>query len=435
MSLEEITEVTITAATAAPSRVGYGTPCVMAYHTNYTERAREYTSVAGMLTDGFVAGEPAVLAVGALLAQNPKPSKVVVGREVGTEEKLIKLTPVAVASTAYAVVLNGQTASYTSDATPTIAEITAGLKVAIDALGENVTTTDNTTDLDVEADTVADNFSLYTVNRTLIGMNDNTPDGAVSIATDIAAVQVENDDMFSIHLTNQGKAVITAAATYVSTLYKMLFVSSPDTDIYGVSTTDIASNMQTAGHDRVVLMYHPKANVQFPDCAWAGRCLPLDAGSITWMFKSLNNVDYINFTPSEESKIKAKNCNMYVRIAGVSMTQYGVASSGKFIDLTRSTDWIRSQLKETVFGSFVRADKIPQTNKGIAVVEGDVKAVLKKAINQTILTDNPAPTTQVLDIRDVPIADRALRNLPDVKFTGQFAGAFHKVQISGTVSV
>lgn len=433
--LSDIVEVNITATTGAPTRVGFGIPCVMAYHTNYTDRARSYTSTAAMLTDGFASDSPAVLAVGALLSQNPKPTRVIVGREAGTEEKLIKLTPIAQNSTAYTVVLNGETATYTSDATATVAEITAGLKVAIDALGENVTVTDNTTDIDIEADSVADNFSLYTADRTLLDTNDNTPNGATSIADDIAAVQVENDTWYTLHLTNQGKAVITAAAVYVETLYKILFSSTPDTDIYSSSTSDIASNMQTAGYDRTVLMYHPKANVQYPDCAWAGRCLPADAGSLTWMFKTLTGVDYVNFTDTEESNIKGKNCNMYVQISGISMTQEGKAASGKYIDLTRGTDWIRARLQEGVFGDFTSNDKISATNDGIATVEGTVRGVLTRATKQTILAADPAYTVQVPDISEVPIADRANRILPDIKFTGKFAGAFHKVQISGTISV
>jgi len=435
MSLSDIVQVTITAQTAAPSRVGFGIPLVMAYHTNFPERARSYTSVADMITDGFAATDAAVRAVSALLAQNPKPASVVVGREVGTAQMKITLTPILRNSTEYSVVLNGQTASFTSDATATVVEITAGLKIAIDALAESVTVTDNGTDLDIEANAVADAYSLYTVDRTLFGMVDVTPDGSPSIAADIAAVQVENDTWYSCHLTNQGKAVITAAAVYIETIYKIMVVASPDTDIYDSgSTTDIAANLQTAGYARTALMYHYKANYQYPGAAWAGRMLPLDPGSATWKFKTLSSVDYMTFTSSEESAIRDKDCNMYVRIAGISMTQEGVSSAGEFIDITRGTDFIRSRLQEYVFGSMARADKIPYTDKGIAVVESDVNAVMRLSVTKDILADDPVPVVQVPLVANVPANDKTARILRDVEFSGTLAGAIHATQISGTVS-
>ena len=59
MSLTDIVDVTITAQTAAPSRVGFGVPLVMAYHTHFVERVRNYTGLAGMIADGFTATEDA----------------------------------------------------------------------------------------------------------------------------------------------------------------------------------------------------------------------------------------------------------------------------------------------------------------------------------------------------------------------------------------
>ena len=437
MSLSDIVQVTITAQTAAPSRIGFGLPLIMAYHTAFPERAREYTGIAAMISDGFPTTHPAVRMASSILGQNPKPAKVIVGREVNTQKMKIKLTPNEQNSTDYSVVLNGLTATFTSDATATVLEICAGLKTQIDALAQSVTVTDNTTDIDIQANTVADAYSLNTVDRTLIEMNDITPDGTPDgIAADIAAVKVENDDWFTCHLTNQGKAVITAAAAYIETLYKVLMVATPDTDTYdSVSITDIAANLQTAGYARTALMYHPKANLQYPAAAWAGRCLPLDAGSITWMFKTLSGVDYVNFTTTEESTLKGKDCNMYVRISGISMTQEGKTSAGSYIDLARGTDFIRARLQEYVFGALARADKIPFTDAGAAVVEAEVKAVMSLSVNQTILAADPAPVVSVPLVKDVSATDKANRLLPDVTFTATFAGAIHGVQISGTISV
>jgi type 1 fimbria pilin len=71
-----------------------------------------------------------------------------------------------------------------------VAQITAGLKVAIDALSlTGITTTDNTTDLDIDSSSGANNVSFHVEDRTLLAVQDETLDGSPTIATDIAAVQ------------------------------------------------------------------------------------------------------------------------------------------------------------------------------------------------------------------------------------------------------
>jgi hypothetical protein len=83
-------------------------------------------------------------------------------REGGTDEirtsvdltraRDIKITPIAQNATTYIVEINGTPFSFLSDNTATVAEITAGLKVAIDAGSEPVSTVNNGTDLDVIGD-------------------------------------------------------------------------------------------------------------------------------------------------------------------------------------------------------------------------------------------------------------------------------------------
>lgn len=438
MPLSDIVDVTITTLTTAPTRVGFGTPLVMAYHSNWPERAREYTDVADMITDGFAATDPAVLAVTALLAQNPKPNKVVVGREEYTQKQKIRVTPDAAvrASYDYIVYLNGKEAKFTTDATPTVAEICTGLKAAIDALSQSVTVTDNTTDIDIESNTVADQFTFYVEKTEILAQKDNTPDGSPNgIVADITAVRLENDDWYSLHLTSCGEDVIKAAAAYIETLVKIFLPASPDTEIITSSTTDVASDLQTAGYARTALIYHPKANVQYPGCAWGGKCLPKDPGSITWMFKTLAGVDYVGLTTTQITYLKNKDCNMYIRLAGVNITQTGITAAGEFIDITRGIDFIRVRLQEYIYARLVNLDKVPFTDKGIGVVEAEVRAVLNLAIDNGILAADPEPTISVPLAADVSTLDKADRILPDVKFEATLAGAIHKVEISGMISV
>jgi hypothetical protein len=69
-----------------------------------------------------------------------------------TRARDVKVTPVAQDSTTYTVNINGTDFPFVSDATATVAEITAGLVAAINAGAEPVSATDNGTDLDIEGD-------------------------------------------------------------------------------------------------------------------------------------------------------------------------------------------------------------------------------------------------------------------------------------------
>lgn len=438
MSLSDIVQVTITAQTTAPTRTGFGVPLVMAFHSVFTERARVYSSVDAMLDDGFTATDEAVLAVQALFAQNPRPVQAVVGREVNRQKKMINLTLPSVlrASYDYTVYVNGKEATYTSDATPTVAEITAGLKAAIDALSEAVTTTDNATDLDIEANTIAVPFTFYVKDPADIYQENVTPDGSPDgIVADIAAVREENDSWYGLILTNASKPCVLAAAAYIEANIKIMVTQSADTGMLSASVTDdVASELQTAGYARTAILYHPKEH-QHAGAAWLGKCLPKDPGSITWKFKTLAGVDTVALTDTEVTALEGKDANHYTTIAGVAITQQGVTSAGEFIDITQSVDFMRARLQEYIYTRLANADKIPFTDPGIAIVEAEVRAVMVLCVNQGILAADPAPTVSVPRAADVSMIDKAARLLPDVKFEATLAGAIHKVIVNGTVSV
>jgi len=439
MSLSDIVQVTITAQTTAPSRTGFGLPLIMAYHTNWPERARSYTSLDSMVSDGFATTDEAYLAAQACFSQNPKPTRVIVGREENREEKKVKVTPVATnlkATYDYIVYINGLEAKFTTDASPTVAEITAGLKAAIDLLAQPVTTTDNTTDLDIEANAVGNPFTFYVQNTAILDLEDITPDGTPNgIVADITAVREENDDWYGLILTNASSACILAAAAYIEANIKLMITQSADTEILSASVSDdVASQLQTAGYARTAIMYHPKAS-QYAGAAWMGKCFPKDPGSITWKFKTLSGVDSVSLTDTQVGVLEGKGCNHYTTVAGVSITQQGVTASGEFIDVTRSVDFIRARLQEYIYSRLANSDKIPFTDQGIAVIEAEVRAVMQLSIDQGILSADPAPTVTVPLAANVPSTDKAIRLLDNVEFEAVLAGAIHKVIVTGVVSV
>ena len=81
-------------------------------------------------------------------------------------------------------------------------------------------------------------------------------------------------------------------------------------------------------------------------------------------------------------------------------------------------------------------DKVPYDNGGIEAIALRVEDILQQAVTRTILRGgDDAPVVTVPDISETAQADRAARFLRDVKFTGFYAGAIHKVRIEGTLTV
>lgn len=433
MALNDIVQINISTQTTAPSQAGFGIPLVMGYHTVFPERVRQYSEVAAMVTDGFSADSLIVKCVTALLSQSPKVTHVLVGRMANAPVPSHKLTPVAVNSTEYVVEVNGTEVSYTSDVTATVAEITAGLKAAIDLLAiPGVTTVDNSTDLDVNA-TAGTDVWLSVADRSLITRRDNTPDPG--IVADLAAVQNVSDDWYSVHVVNNSEAIIKAMAANIETQRKLFVTECGDDEIYdsGVSD-DVASELDSLNYARTALMFHTKPH-QYAGAGWAGVLLPAKPGSATWKFKTIAGVSTDILTATEITNLENKNANHYTEVSGVSITQQGVTSSGEFIDITRFVDWLQARMQERIYARLVNLPKLPFTDPGISVIGAEIQAQLDAGIEVGGLAADPAPSVFLPAAANVSFVDKASRTLTGITFQGTLAGAIHQLIITGTVTV
>ena len=271
----------------------------------------------------------------------------------------------------------------------------------------------------------------------ILDINDITPDGSPSgIVDDITAIRQVDDDWYGVITTNQGKDVIKAIAAHIETLKKVFIVGSLDADILDSSATDdLASQLQTAGYDRTMDMYHYKANVQFPGARWMGNGFPENPGSITWAYKELNGLDSMVLNATQINTLENKDCNYYTETAGVSHTLNGITASHEWFDIIRGIDWIEARMQEAIFAKLVQLKKIPYTDKGTGIIENEVWAVLRQAIGNGILASTPEPTVTIPLVANIPDADKANRLLPDVKFEAVLAGAIHKVVVRGTITL
>ena len=451
-SLDSIVTITITKDTATLSRVGFGLPAMLVYGTAQTELAKLYGNIDEMITPaGPFAAESREIAIAtAVFSQSPKPTGIVVLRRATAPLRDVTFTPVTDATAgkpfanfAYSTKLGDgvnvpETFTFTTDVTPTVAEITAGLVALINAGGIDVLATDGTTDFTVES--AASPGGLATagipftaeVDRSLITQAETTPDPG--IVPDLAAARQVNDDWYALVTDATGPAEIAALATAVGALKRVYIAESADDDVIGSGGGDIASTLQTAAHERTALFSHPKPHTS-PAGAWVGVVLPNIPGSLTWKFKTLTGIDTIGYTTAEGSQLDGKAANYYTIISGLRITTEGVVASGEFLDTIRGLDQTAQLMQENVFRVLKVNPKVSFTDPGIQLIVNEVEGVLDQKVADDFIAADPAFVVDFPRASEVDTNTKALRTLPDISFTATLSGAVHKVELRGRVTV
>lgn len=282
---------------------------------------------------------------------------------------------------------------------------------------------------------------IYTTNPTA---TNNTSAG---VQTDLTNIANTNNSWYAVACTDRTPEVVEGIAAYVLSNKKLFGTASSDSNIYslasGVDTTSIAAILNAAGGDRTFCVYHQDAGTangtyanSYPEMAWFGKMLNSLPGSQNWAFQQLSAIlPTTGLSDNDIANILAKNCNLFYRVAGVSITRSGSLSSGAYgyIDVLRGSDWLVSSISESVFAAIVSAGKIPYTDKGIAVVGAIISQQLQLAIDNGYLSSTPAPTVTVPRAASVSTADKANRTLNNVSFSATLAGAINTVTINGTL--
>lgn len=428
---DRIVSVTITNETRTPTQAGFGTPLIMAYHTVFPDRVREYSTLDELVDAGFSTDSAVYRMATQLLSQSPAPSSFKVGRRANAPTQSITLTPTKLdAGLTHTVTINGTEFTYTNDADPTVAEITAGLVAAINGGTEPVTASDNTTNIGLDADVAGVPFSVSYNGGTLA---DASADPGV--LADLSAIREEDDDWYCLLLDSASPAEIIALDATIETLAKIAIFEVSDSDILDAGVnTDIASIENALGYDRTILIYSSTKG-QYSDAAWAGNRLPSQPGTSTWAFKELVGVAGSDLTTGDVSALETKKCNFYTVVKGLGITRQGVAVSGEYIDNVRAIDWLEARIQERVLALLASTPKIPYTDFGVSLVLNEVSAQLFTAVQRQVLRADPAPSVTAPKVASISVADRANRTLPDVNFQGQLAGAIHKVIIRGRLTV
>jgi hypothetical protein len=457
MALSDVVNSKITRETQTISRQGYGVPMLVAYHTVFLERAREYNGTGGlaaMVADGFAASSSAYRMAASLLAQNPKVKKFKVGRRVGAATQKFRITPINVEvgyvySYTFESPAGVETVTYTNDASPTVAEAVTALATAIDAIaGLAAVAGGSNAYVDVTIDTAGDMWEITDcpdpADATLLCTTTNP---ATTIQTDLAAILAYDPDWYGLAIDSGGPAEITAAAVWAESNKKLFAYESGDTAIFSsVSTSDIAYTLQASSYAYTFGIARKNGAGGFGGCAMLGKVLTYTPGSYTLKFKTLSGFSSGELTASEKSAAKTKRINTLDYNARVWYVAEGVTASGEYVDVTHGTDALNSAIQERVFGMLLRRPKLAYTAEGIEAIRVEVESALKGAQKTEFIAPDIVPSTpseapipafvvEAPDIRDVDDNDKAARALADIQWQATLAGAIHTVSIAGRLTL
>ena len=425
--LTDIIEINISRETAAVAQTNFNVPLFISTHTNFTERARVYSSLDAV-ADDFSTSDTAYLAAQKLFGQELVPSSIVLGRRQ-VPGATVSVTLATVGKT-YTLTVNGQVFSYTAVTNDTATKIATGLKTAYNVTPVvGVAVTDNLDGTLSFASSV--DWSLKVGDSLTKALQPSTE----TWASTVEAVQNANDTWYALTIESHVVADVLAVAAVIEAKKKIFGTSSGAADVKALGTADVFSQLEALGYQRTFGIWSANADTQFPECAWIGYQLQEQPGSNTWAYKGLSGVTVSKLSDSESANILGKSASTYESVAGLSSTVGAKMFGGEWIDVMVFVDWLEQRMKERVWFRMRNSKKLPMTAAGATILESEIRSQLNDGIRVGGLDNAPAPKVFVPDVLSLSPNSRANRVYEGITFEARLAGAIHFVKIKGTVTV
>ncbi|NNB91480.1 DUF3383 family protein [Corallococcus exiguus] len=441
MGIESVVNVVVTTLTGGVTQQGFGVPLILGSSQRFPERVRYYSTTRAMAQDGFLPEDAEYRMAARVFAQSPRPPRVAVGRRANRPVQSFTFTPTVANATRYAFQVDDAVVEYTSDASATGAEVTAGLVAAWTALTNKpaVTVTDVGPGTAVKAvGAVGAWHDVRVLTPKVLAV---TQDGAdAGVAADLDACATEQPDWYGVLTPTPSRAETLAIAAWVEANRRLFFVASIDSAHLGAYSAaqpdaDTFGALKAGSYMRTLTVQQASTG-DFADAGALGYFLATLPGSVTLHLKTLAGVTVLALTETQVANLEQRNASPYVTLAGRNVLLGGKVAGGEFADVVRDTDWFVARLKEALFQALANANKVPFTDSGITVVTSIVGGQAREGVNAGFLAEEPAPVVSAPRASEVPAADKAARRLPGVTLTAYIAGAIHSVDpLSVTLSV
>lgn len=498
MAITDLIDSTTSLSNPQISQANFGTPLILANGDNTaswgTAVIREYSNLTGVAAD-FAASTGTYQAAAAIFEQDPSVDLICIGlRATSNTTQEFYLDVTAAAEAAPGIVLNftinGNAVTYTivsgdSVHDTFIGHIVSAITGAAWYGASGLTVTANTAGgAGAHLVAIACTAAVYNdviIPPTMIGYLTSYQGQGVAgsggsstqtlMTADLNAIVAQNNVWYTIVSPFCSAIEIMAIAYWTNTNSttnpKTFIVQSSDTnnitiaansDATLASATPAPSNppvtataasvmglLKNKGYTRTMCIY-TQTLLNFTDAAWAGAKLISTPGSEMWAYATLVGVSPANLTETQRNAVVGtlgaptggKNGNVYESVAGVNITELGLTAAGQFFDIVRFLDWVNATIQTAIYAAFVAASaansKIPYTQQGIAFICGLVLGVLKQGVAAGGFASGTlsVPIPAILGISNTNLT---ARNLPDIAWTAELAGAIQTAQVAGNVTV
>jgi hypothetical protein len=426
--LDSIIQVTIRRDTASVETAAFDIPLIIATHTNFSERTRTYSDIDGVSED-FASNTKVWKMASNLFSQDiGRPVSIVIGRR--QVDSVVGTVSSVVIGQTYSVIINGTTYSYTAASGNTASVVVAGIKSQYDLAPKVGITLTNNLDgsFDVAVSVAGTAWSIKSSTNVVLE-NDTPTESYVDART---AIKFENDVWYATLADTHVKADILAIAAATEADKKIYATSTQDVTAIATSDTDPIAALHAMQYSRTFITYLPTADTEYPEAAWVGGVLPQVVGSADWDFKRASGITVSNISDTARTNLRAKNGNMFTRVAGQNIFQDGNMIDGRPIYEIIIKDWIEARMKEQIFFRLVNSLKIEFTRKGFAVIESEMRSVLSQGVGNNALDTfsviSPDPLAIPENLRSQGIAG-------NFTFTARYSGSVRTIIIRGNLTV
>lgn len=150
-NLDRFVSGSIVRRTRTAVRPNFAMPLIVGYHQLFAELTRTYSELSEMLADGFTDRDPEYLAAQRLVSQTPRVPQWKIGRRSGAPTQSLRFTPATpVQAIKQGLSIYGVPFEFTPGASPTVAQVTAGLVLAINASPTGILATGGATSLSAQ---------------------------------------------------------------------------------------------------------------------------------------------------------------------------------------------------------------------------------------------------------------------------------------------
>lgn len=203
--------------------------------------------------------------------------------------------------------------------------------------------------------------------------------------------------------------------------------------VYAVTINDLA-DIEVLGKevfDNTFVAFHDDENAYLAE--GVAVIMSYKIGGKTAKFKQVQGVTEANISLTDLYKLHENKIFTYIKKLGVLQTTEGKVLSGEYIDVVLGEYWIRFRMEERMQRLALTQDKIPYTNRGIAMLVSVAEQVLNQAVDMGIIEEGQY-RVDYKRREEVDSNEVANRVYDHIIWTAMLQGAIHSGQISGILT-